>query len=107
MKGRKTPSGYLQVSIKIDEKNKFMNQYVHRLVAQFWLDKTKDKEEVNHIDGDKKNNNINNLEWVTKKENAAHKINVLKKKTTSNKKIGMLNKSNQLIKTFNSVKEAG
>ena len=107
LKGRETLNGYLQVSLKIDKKNKFMNQYIHRLVAQFWLEKTENKEEVNHIDGDKKNNNVNNLEWVTKKENSDHKINVLKKKNTSNKKIGMFNKSNQLIKTFNSVKEAG
>ena len=107
LKGRETLSGYLQVSLKIDEKNKFMNQYIHRLVAQFWLKEIENKEEVNHIDGDKTNNNVNNLEWVTKKENADHKINVLKKKNTSNKKVGMFNKQEQLIKIFNSVKEAG
>ena len=67
LKGRETINGYLQVNIKIDENNKFMNKYVHRLVAEFWLEKSNDKIEVNHKDGNKKNNNIINLEWVTSK----------------------------------------
>lgn len=80
LKGRETFNGYLQVSLKIDEKNKFMNKYVHRLVAQFWLENINNKKEVNHIDGNKKNNNMTNLEWVTAKENSNHRVNVLNKK---------------------------
>jgi hypothetical protein len=68
-----------------------MNKYVHRLVAQFWLGNI-DKKEVNHIDGNKKNNNMLNLEWVTEKENSNHRVNVLNKKITDNKKVGMFNK---------------
>ena len=97
LKGRETFNGYLQVSLKIDEKNKFMNKYVHRLVAQFWLENINKKEEVNHIDGDKKNNNIANLEWVTAKENSNHRVNVLNKKVTDNRKVGMFDKNNNLI----------
>lgn len=97
LKGRETFNGYLQVSLKIDEKNKFMNKYVHRLVAQFWLENINDKKEVNHIDGNKKNNNMTNLEWVTAKENSNHRVNVLNKKTTDNKKVGMFDKNNNLI----------
>ena len=54
LQGRETVNGYLQVSLKIDEKNKFMNRYVHRLVAQFWLENPNHKQEVNHKDGNKK-----------------------------------------------------
>jgi hypothetical protein len=97
LKGRETFNGYLQVSLKIDEKNKFINKYVHRLVAQFWLENINKKEEVNHIDGDKKNNNIANLEWVTAKENSNHRVNVLNKKVTDNRKVGMFDKNNNLI----------
>ena len=97
LKGRETFNGYLQVSLKIDEKNKFMNKYVHRLVAQFWLENINDKKEVNHIDGNKKNNNMTNLEWVTAKENSNHRVNVLNKKTTDNRKVGMFDKNNNLI----------
>ena len=107
LKGRETVNGYLQVSLKIDNKNKFMNKYIHRLVAQFWLSNIDNKKEVNHIDGNKKNNNMLNLEWVTAKENSNHRVNILNKKITDNKKVGMFNKQNQLIQIFNSVKQAG
>ena len=107
LKGRETVNGYLQVSLKIDNENKFMNKYIHRLVAQFWLGNIDNKKEVNHIDGNKKNNNMLNLEWVTAKENSDHRVNVLNKKITDNKKVGMFNKQNQLIQIFNSVKQAG
>lgn len=42
---------------------------LHRLIAQCWLDKPDNCDQVNHIDGDKGNNSIENLEWVTASEN--------------------------------------
>lgn len=107
LKGRETLNGYLQVSLKIDQVNKFMNRYVHRLVAEFWLENFENKKEVNHKDGNKINNNVNNLEWVTSQENSNHRVNVLNKRITDNKKVGMFNKEGILIKTFNSVVAAG
>ena len=46
--------------------------YVHRLVAETYLDNPMDKAEVNHKDGNKANNHISNLEWVTSSENKTH-----------------------------------
>ena len=70
-------NGYLQVGLRKHNKRKYIS--VHRLVAIHFIDNPKNKPQVNHIDCNKQNNNINNLEWVTSKENLYHaKINGLR-----------------------------
>lgn len=61
---------YMYVSLCND--SKFKSCRVHRLVANAFIQNPLNKKEVNHIDGDKLNNNVTNLEWSTSKENHAH-----------------------------------
>lgn len=62
---------YLKVSLS--KKGKVKQLLVHRLVAQAFIDNPENKPEVNHINYNKHNNAVENLEWVTAKENDTHK----------------------------------
>ena len=74
LKPYKTSYGYLVVSIK----NKKM--MVHRLVAEAFINNPDLLPQVNHIDGNKTNNNSNNLEWISSRGNVIHAYNTGLKK---------------------------
>ena len=65
-----TSKGYLKVGLMKNGKSE--KHRIHRLVANAFLPNPHKLPEVNHIDGNKKNNSISNLEWVSGKENIAH-----------------------------------
>lgn len=68
----KTSSGYKQCILKVNGVSKYA--YIHRLVAQAFIDNPENKKEVNHINGDKNDNSVENLEWVTASENDYHAV---------------------------------
>jgi len=70
LKTTKRPDGY--VYVKIGNKS----HRVHRLVAQTYIDNPECKPQVNHIDGNKANNMLCNLEWMTQSENIKHSFDI-------------------------------
>lgn len=70
MKSGKTPAGYRVIPLRKDGRRYCL--YIHRLVAQTFIPNPEDKPEVNHKDRNKDNNSVDNLEWVTAKENSQH-----------------------------------
>ena len=62
--------GYLQCNLCHDGKRK--RHRIHRLVALTFIPNPENKPQVNHIDGNKANNHIDNLEWASAKENTNH-----------------------------------
>jgi len=82
LRPRTHPSGYLYIGcFKGKGPNKVrLWRRVHRVVAQTFIGKIPKGKEINHLDGDKHNNNINNLEIVTRQQNITHYHTVTKPK---------------------------
>lgn len=69
-KQSKSNLGYMTVGFTVN--NKQVNKYVHRLVAEAFITNMNDYPQVNHIDCDKTNNRMYNLEWCTNSQNQIH-----------------------------------
>ena len=90
--------GYLFVCLSV--KGKRQIKFIHRLVAEAFIPNPEDKPCVNHIDGVKKNNRLENLEWCTYSENNKHKYDVLGYKSSRFGKFGKNNPSSIKIKQY-------
>jgi hypothetical protein len=94
-------NGYETINIKINNINN--NCSIHRLVALTFLPKPDGKDIVNHINSDKLDNKLENLEWVTQKENtAAHG-----KQIHHPKRVVQYDMDDNMIATFDSLIDAG
>ena len=98
MKGKKTSTGYVEYCLNIDKKKK--SYLAHRLVYDCFKGIESSLTVINHKDGNKLNNNIENLEEISRSENTIHGIYVL------NKKVYQLDKEKNLIRTFSSCAKA-
>ena len=112
LKPGKTKKGYLQVVLTKEFKTKPCR--VHRLVAQAFIPNPNNLPQVNHIDGNKENNNVSNLEWVSNYDNMQHSIKTglrdIKKITNilyeSNRRpIIQYDINGNFIKKWNSIKD--
>ena len=71
LKSKVTNAGYHQIQL-FSGKGNYKYFSVHRLVAEAYIQNTENKEQVNHMDGNKLNNLMCNLEWMTRSENQQH-----------------------------------
>lgn len=82
---------------------------VHRLVAEYFLERPEGTTEVNHKDGNKWNNDLSNLEWVTQRQNIDHAVKELEafKYGKTPRKVRCIDPySGQIVEEFRSVSEA-
>ena len=111
-------TGYVNVKFSVDGKRSV--KLVHRLVAEAFIPNIENKPEVNHKDGNKSNNKVSNLEWVTSRENTLHGIEkgLIKynkealargqKKSAElmKRKVRQVSIDGESLREFNSIKEA-
>ena len=99
------PDGYVNISLCVNNKTK--NCKVHRLIAQAFIPNPENKPTVNHIDRNRSNNSISNLEWATISEQNYHSAKIMSpNRPYLCKKIIQKDLNDNYIQTFNSIKEA-
>ena len=97
--------GYVKYILHTDEGRKTVKG--HRLVAQTFIPNPNNYPQVNHIDGNRENNNVNNLEWCTAKYNVNYSLKVLgtKFKGRKGKNVSVYNKKTGELLAFKSIRK--
>jgi hypothetical protein len=109
LKQRKASSGYLYVDLYKNGTRKSFR--VHKLVANSFVENPLSLPQINHIDGNKQNNNVRNLEWCTARGNIVHAVKHGLKRSTRNhaaisKTVKMYTSDGAYINTYPSTREA-
>lgn len=99
-----TNQGYLRVKLTTNGISTTLS--MHRLVAEAFIDNPENKRCVNHINGIKDDNRLENLEWSTDSENIKHAFDILGRQNTMKKKVLQYDRLHNLIKEWDSIEYA-
>lgn len=102
-------TGYIEYQVTYNKKHR--SEKAHRLVAEAFIPNPENKPQVNHIDGNKQNNRVENLEWCTNGENSKHAfrtgLNHANYTPSNSRKILQINKdTNEIIAKYPSINAA-
>lgn len=87
----------LYYSVDLCKSGEIKRHLIHRIIATAFHENVENKEQVNHINGNKLDNSVNNLEWVTRSENQLHSIRIgLRHTKGENNSQSKLNRDNVL-----------
>lgn len=108
------PDGYLRLNLCVNSIQ--IHKMIHRVVAEAFIPNPNNYAQVNHIDGDKTNNKVENLEWCNNSMNQLHNVHILKNHNVKDKfggkapkaiKINQIDKeTGEIVKTWDCIKDA-
>ena len=104
LKPQPDKDGYLRLGLY--ENNKKKKLFLHRVLATAFIDNPEGKPQVNHIDENKLNNDLSNLEWCTARENLVHGTRTKRAAEKLSQKVIQLDLNDNVLNVFKSMRQA-